>query len=86
MLRRSDTGHFILIEPTTGATVVDEELVRRRGEGRNVTRTEWLETLEAMRLEDLSTWEGAPKDAAFHGKMHPGATPAPEVSESSETP
>ncbi|MCB9697103.1 MAG: hypothetical protein H6738_10020 [Alphaproteobacteria bacterium] len=69
----------------TAGRVVDEELVRRKGEGRNVTRTEWLEALEAMRLEDLSTWEGAPKDAAFHTKMHPGGDPA-EVSGSSETP
>lgn len=55
---------------TTGQ-VIDEELVRRMGEGRNVTRTRWLQALEEMRREDLATWENAPKDAAFHGQLHP---------------
>lgn len=57
MLRRSDTGHFILIEPTTGATVVDEELVRA------------YERMEALLSEhELAPRAAAPSAFEFRGR------------------
>ncbi len=51
---------------------IDEELVRRTGEGRGVQRAVWLAALEEMRAEDLSSWERE-GEASFHDRMHPGA-------------